>query len=142
VYMQSEDAQQDACQRKCQTCVHQKPKSENMYADDGTKNICDTVSKSKHHITPTNNQYVYKEYTSRRVYNRETLDSKECAARVNSAPAHNEKVQHVHKITAHKKCKHHARQHDNDSNRNGLSCVNQGKYVKKQRKHGENTQHV
>jgi hypothetical protein len=140
--MQSKDAQQDAYQRKCQTCVHQKPKSEKMYANDGTKNFSDTVSKSKHHITATNNQYVCKEYTSRRVYNRETHDSKESAARVCSAPAHSEEVQHRHKITAHKICKHHARQHDNDRNRNGLSCVKQGKYVKKQRKHEENTQHV
>jgi hypothetical protein len=35
--MQSTNAQQDAYQRKCRTCVHQKPKNENMYAKDGTK---------------------------------------------------------------------------------------------------------
>jgi hypothetical protein len=142
VYMQSKNALQDAYQRKCQTCVLQKPKSENMYAKDGTKSTSDTVSKSKHHLTTTNNQYVYKENTSRCVYNRETLDSKECAARVCSAPAHIEKMLHRHKITAHKKCKHHARQHDIDSKRTELTCVKQGKYVKKYRKREENTQHV
>jgi hypothetical protein len=65
-----------------------KPKNENMYANDGTKQSSDKVSKSKHHITTTNSQYVYKENTSRRVYNRETLNSKKCTARVCSAPAH------------------------------------------------------
>ena len=124
VYMQSKDAQQDAYQRKCQTCVHQKPKNENMYAKDGTKKSSDIVSKSKHYITTTNSQYVYKENTNRCEDNRETLDSKECVARVCSAPAHSVQMQHCHKDTAHTKSKHHARQHDNDSKRTELTEKN------------------
>jgi hypothetical protein len=56
VCMQSKNAQQDAYQRPSQTCVLQKPKSEKMYAKDGTKSTSDKVSKSKHHLTTTNNQ--------------------------------------------------------------------------------------
>jgi hypothetical protein len=140
--MQSKNAQQDACQRQSQTCVLQKPKSEKMYAKDGTKSTSDKVSKSKHHLTTTNNQNVYKENTNRCVNNRETLDSKECTARDCSAPAHNVQMLHSHKVTAHTKNKQHARQHDNDSKRTELTCEKQGKYLKKYHKREEKTQHV
>jgi hypothetical protein len=56
VCIQSKNAQQDAYQRQSQTCVLQKPKSEKMYAKEGTESTSDKVSKIKHHITTTNNQ--------------------------------------------------------------------------------------
>jgi hypothetical protein len=51
-------------------------------------------------------------------------------------------VQLRYKLTALKRCKHHALQHEIDSKRTEHSCVKQGKYVRKQRKLEENTQHV
>ena len=88
VYMQSKNALQDAYQRKCQTCVLQKPKSENMYVTDGTKKSSSKVSQSKHHRTATDSQCIKTGNTSRRVNNRETLNGKKCTAHVCSAPAH------------------------------------------------------
>ena len=119
--IQSKNAQQDAYQKQSQTCVLQKPKSEKMYVKEGTKSTSDKMSKSKHHLSTTNNQNVYKENTNRCEDNRETLDSKECVARECSAPAHSVQMQHSHKDTAHTKSKHHARQHDNDSKRTELT---------------------
>jgi hypothetical protein len=128
----------------CRSCVHvkehctagciskkipnlcsSKPEGEKMNAKDGTKSTSDTVSKSKHRLTTTNNQNVYKENTSRCVYSRETLVSRECAARECSAPAHVEKKLHRHKITAHKKCKSHTLQHEIDSKRieSGIATI-------------------
>jgi hypothetical protein len=62
--------------KKVQDLCTSKPKNENMYVNDGTKKSSNRVNKSKHHITATNSQYVWAEDTSRRVYNRETLNGK------------------------------------------------------------------
>jgi hypothetical protein len=51
-------------------------------------------------------------------------------------------VQLRHKLTAHERSKHHALQHEIDSKRTEHSCVKQGKYVRKQRRLEENTQHI
>jgi hypothetical protein len=89
------------------------------------------VSKSKHHLTATNKQNVYKENTDRCVNNRETLDCKECGARVCSAPAHDVQKLHILKDAAHTKNKHHARQHDNDSKRTELNTRKTGQVKEK-----------
>jgi hypothetical protein len=73
-----------------QLCSSEAKKRE-LVSREGTRSASESVSKSKHHIDQSASHFLKRRYQWMCEQTLDTLDSKESAARVRSAPAHHER---------------------------------------------------